>query len=79
MIVLRPIGPPKINGTISRLTIGRPVPPEVLAHWKETKQLESLVKGGFIGQPDEGKDSDGNEEAEAEKDQGNRQRGNDKK
>ena len=48
MIVRHNIGPVKIGGTISRLSVGRPVPEEVLKHWRESGQLDALVKAGAI-------------------------------
>jgi hypothetical protein len=44
MIVNKPIGAIKINGLANRLTVGQPVPENVLKYWKETKQLKRLLE-----------------------------------
>lgn len=51
MIVLKPTGSVKIKNLVCRLTVGKPVPANVLKYWKETKQYESLKKAGIIGEP----------------------------
>lgn len=48
MIVKKPIGPIKIEGTITRLSIGKPVPESILKYWKKTKQLDELIKNKVI-------------------------------
>ena len=50
MIVNKPIGSVKIGNLVSRLTVGKPVPKNVLDYWKETKQFEDLKKSGVIGE-----------------------------
>lgn len=54
MIVNKPISV-KIGNLTSRLTVGKPVPQDVLNFWIKTKQLDDLKKAGAIG--DENKDS----------------------
>lgn len=49
MIVNKPIGAIKINGIISRLSVGKPVPENVLEYWEKTDQLKDLKKAGIIG------------------------------
>jgi len=50
MIVKNPIGPVKIENMAYRLTVGKPVPAEVLEFWKKDKQLEQLIKSGAISE-----------------------------
>lgn len=52
MIVKKPIGSVKIGNTISRLTVGKPVPQNVLDYWKETEQIDALMKSGAISESD---------------------------
>lgn len=53
MIVKKPTGAIKIGNLINRLTVGKPVPANVLEYWKKTKQYDSLLKAGIIGKPEE--------------------------
>ena len=48
MIVEKPIGPIKIEGIITRLSIGKPVPEFILKYWEKTKQLDKLIKNEVI-------------------------------
>ena len=48
MFVKKPIGPIKLGGTMSRLTVGQPVPKNILAHWKKTKQYDALLKAEIL-------------------------------
>jgi len=48
MIVKKPIGPVKIAGTLRRLTVGQPVPDDILKYWQEGKVLEGLIKCGAV-------------------------------
>jgi hypothetical protein len=50
MMVKKPIGPIRIDGTLSRLAVGRPVPETVLRHWKDTGQLSDLQSSGAISE-----------------------------
>lgn len=68
MIVNKPIGSVKINGIISRLSVGQPVPQNILDYWKKTKQLAGLKKAGIISDGSEGKDSDNIEGKDSEED-----------
>lgn len=52
MIVEKPIGAVKANGTIHRLTVGKMVPEIVLEFWEKTGQIESLKKSGAISDPE---------------------------
>lgn len=52
MIVKKPIGAIKIGNLSNRLTVGKPVPANVLEYWKKTKQYEALFKNGTIGEPE---------------------------
>lgn len=52
MIVLKLTGAIKIGNLINRLTVGKPVPANVLEYWKKTKQYEALKKAGIIGDPE---------------------------
>jgi hypothetical protein len=61
MIVKKPIGAVKIGNQVERLTVGKPVPSRVLAHWKnskcgekgkETTVFEALKETGSIGEPE---------------------------
>ncbi len=54
MIVKKPIGAVKINGIVSRLTVGKPVPGNVFDFWKETGQLKDLKEAGIIGEAENG-------------------------
>ena len=56
MIVKKIIGAVKINGIVSRLTVGKPVPGNVLDFWKKTGQLDPLIKAGIIEDGSAGKD-----------------------
>ena len=48
MIVKKSIGAVKINNISNKLTVGKPVPENVLRYWKETKQLKTLLENGTI-------------------------------
>ena len=48
MIVKKPIGPIKIDNTISRLTVGQAVPKKVIDFWKESGQIDELKRIGAI-------------------------------
>lgn len=48
MIVNKPIGAIKINGIISRLSVGKPVPENILDYWKKNNQLEDLKAAEII-------------------------------
>lgn len=48
MIVRKPIGPVKIEGTLARLEVGRPVPSHVIEHWGKTGELSELCAAGCI-------------------------------
>lgn len=50
MIVLKPIGAVKVGNSVSRLTVGKKVPADVLGFWEKSGQLEGLKKGGAIGE-----------------------------
>ena len=54
MIVKKPIGAIKIDGIVSRLTVGLPVPGNVLDFWKKTDQFKALKKAGIIGEDENG-------------------------
>ncbi len=57
MIVEKPIGAVKIRGIISRLTVGKRVPKDVIDYWTETGQIEDLEKAGIISDGSAGKES----------------------
>jgi hypothetical protein len=48
MIVRHNIGPVKIGGTMSRLSVGHPVPADVLKHWQKSGQLDALISSGAV-------------------------------
>lgn len=58
MIVMKPIGAVKIGNLVSRLTVGKPVPKNVLDYWKKTKQIEELKKAGIISDAGSGNESE---------------------
>ena len=58
MIVKKPIGAIKIDGIVSRLTVGLPVPGNVLDFWKKTDQFKALKKAGIIGEDENGSAGD---------------------
>lgn len=58
MIVKKPIGAIKINGIISRLTVGQLVPQNVLDYWTEKGQIKDLKKAGIISKDGSAGDSE---------------------
>lgn len=48
MIVKKTIGAVKVGNLVSRLTVGKEVPKDVLDFWKKTKQFDELLKNGSI-------------------------------
>ena len=74
MIVKKPIGAVKIGNTISRLTVGNPVPENVLNFWKDSGQINDLIKVGAISdenikaeKKDKGKSKKQSDEIESQK------------
>ncbi len=57
MIVNKPIGSVKIGNLVSRLTVGKKVPQNVLDYWKKTNQLEDLKKAGVISDAGTGQEN----------------------
>ncbi len=57
MIVKNPIGSVKIGNLVSRLTVGKKVPQNVLDYWKKTNQLEDLKKAGIISDAGTGQEN----------------------
>ncbi len=57
MIVKKPIGTVKIGNLVSRLTVGKKVPQNVLDYWKKTNQIEDLKKAGVISDAGSGKEN----------------------
>ena len=63
MIVEKLIGPVKIGNTAFRLTIGKPVPPEVLEFWESSNQLKKLIDLGAIKKEKEEKETNKKKES----------------
>ncbi len=61
MIVVNPISSVKVGNTISRLTIGQRVPKIVLNFWKESGQIDDLIKNGSIKEEKEKKEEKKND------------------
>lgn len=48
MIVNKPIGAVRIGNTISRLTVGKPVPKNIIEFWKSNGTYQKMIDNGSI-------------------------------